>query len=35
MGVIINETRQHEYLERVLPRYDRTLGRGYRLEIKK
>ncbi len=34
MGIIINETRQYDYLKRVLPRYDRTLGADYRVELK-
>jgi hypothetical protein len=34
MGIILNETRQYEYLTRVLPRYDRTLGPDYKVEIK-
>jgi hypothetical protein len=33
MGVIVNETRQYDYLKRVLPRYDRTLGADYRVEL--
>lgn len=33
MGVILNETRQYDYLQRVLPRYDRTLPADYRVEL--
>jgi len=33
MGVIVNETRQYDYLTRVLPRYDRTLSSDYRVEL--
>lgn len=33
MGVIVNETRQYEYLTRVLPRYDRSLPNEYRVEL--
>jgi hypothetical protein len=33
MGVIVNETRQYDYLTRVLPRYDRTLPADYRVEL--
>ncbi len=34
MGVIINETRQYDYLKRVLPHYERTLPADYRVEMK-
>ena len=33
MGVIINETRQYDYLKRVLPHYERTLPADYRVEL--
>jgi hypothetical protein len=33
MGVILKEQRQYEYLQRVLPRYDRTLP-DYRVELR-
>lgn len=33
MGVIVNETRQYDYLTRILPRYDRTLPADYRVEL--
>jgi hypothetical protein len=33
MGVILKEQRQYEYLQRVLPRYDRTLA-DYRVELR-
>jgi hypothetical protein len=33
MGVIIDQKRQYEYLERILPHYERTLP-DYRVEVK-
>lgn len=33
MGIILNETRQYDYLKRILPRYDRTLPADYRVEL--
>lgn len=33
MGVIVNEERQYDYLKRVLPRYDRSLPKDYRVEV--
>jgi len=34
MGIIVDEDKQYEYLERVLPHYARTLGPDYRVEIR-
>lgn len=33
MGVIVNESRQYDFLQRVLPHYERTLPADYRVEI--
>jgi hypothetical protein len=33
MGIIINETRQYDYLRRILPHFERTLSAGYRVEL--
>jgi hypothetical protein len=34
MGLIIDERLQYEYLQRILPRYDRTMSPNYRVELK-
>jgi hypothetical protein len=34
MGVIVTEARQYDYLQRILPPYQRTLPKEYRVEIK-
>jgi len=34
MGIIITEQLQYQYLERILPRYDRTMPADYRVELK-
>jgi hypothetical protein len=34
MGIIIDEGLQYQYLQRVLPRFDRTMSENYRVEIK-
>ncbi|MDB5810464.1 MAG: hypothetical protein JWN94_2586 [Betaproteobacteria bacterium] len=33
MGIIINETRQYDYLKRILPHYERSLPADYRVEL--
>ena len=33
MGIIVNETRQFDYLQRALPRFERTLTRDFRVEL--
>lgn len=34
MGIILDERRQYEYLQRILPQFARTLGPDYRVELK-
>jgi hypothetical protein len=34
MGIIVDERLQYNYLQRILPRFDRTMGPEYRVEIK-
>ena len=33
MGIILNESRQYDYLKRTLPHYERTLPTDYRVEL--
>ena len=33
MGIILNESRQYDFLKRTLPHYERTLPGDYRVEL--